>query len=307
MANHPVILVTGVLGQVGHALLETLPALGTVVPVSRSESQPPLAHQRRIDFSDLDGLAKLIREVRPTVIVNPAAHTAVDKAESEEALSFKLNAEAPAVLATEAKRLGSLLIHYSTDYVFDGSGAQPRGEDAKTGPLGVYGRSKLAGEEAIRAVGGAHVILRTSWVFSDHGNNFVKTMLRLGREREELRVVGDQVGAPTSAAFLAEMTAKVVAQAQRTSAADVTGLYHLTCSGETSWHGFAEEIFRQARARGMQLKVSRVEAIASEAYPTPARRPHNSRLDCRKFARTFDVDLMSWQTALTPVIARLSQ
>lgn len=291
MASTPVILVTGTSGQVGHALLKTL----------------GLPAQQRVDFNDLSALARLVRELRPSIIVNPAAHTAVDKAESEEALAFKVNAEAPGVLAEEAKRLGSLLIHYSTDYVFDGSGAGPRKEDAKTGPLGVYGRSKLAGEDAIRAVGGDHVILRTSWVFSDHGNNFVKTMLRLGSEREELRIVGDQIGAPTSAAFLADMTAKIIAKVGRSSAADVSGLYHLACSGETSWHGFAEEIFRQARAAGMKLKVNRVESIPTEAYPTPARRPKNSRLDCSKFARTFDTELMTWQQALAPVIASLAK
>lgn len=301
----PIILVTGVGGQVGNALLETLAPLGSLVPVDVAAPAPTPPGFRAVDFRDLDALRQLVREVRPSVIVNPAAHTAVDKAESEESLAFAINAEAPGVLAAEAKRLGAAFIHYSTDYVFAGDGTRPWVETDPTGPLGAYGRTKLAGEDAVRQANDAHVILRTSWVVSAHGANFVKTMLRLGAEREELKVVADQIGAPTSAALLAQVTARILERGLARGFADIAGTYHLCGQGETSWHGLAEEVFRQARALGASLKVARVVPIPTEAYPTPAPRPKNSRMDCRKVMRTFDVALPDWRRDIEPVVTQL--
>jgi dTDP-4-dehydrorhamnose reductase len=299
--KRPIFLVTGAGGQVGHALLKVLPELGDVVATDVGNAP----NVRQVDFTDASALVDLVRAVKPSVIINPAAYTAVDKAEAEAELAHKINAVAPGVLAAEAKRLGVPLIHYSTDYVFDGSGSAPRREDASTGPLSVYGRSKLDGELAITASGANHVILRTSWVFSEHGHNFVKTMLKLGAEREELKIVADQIGAPTSAAFLADMTVTVIKQGMAAGFSAKSGTYHLACAGETSWHGFASEVFRQGRERGATLKVQRIEPIPTEAYPTPARRPKNSRLDCTKFERAFAVGRPTWHQALSRVMADL--
>lgn len=306
MSRPQTLLVTGVNGQVGNALLKTLAPFGTVVPVDVIAGDVQIPGLKLVDFTNVDALARLVRDVKPTIIINPAAYTAVDKAESEKATAAAVNATAAGILATEAKRLGAPIIHYSTDYVFDGSGTAPRKEDAATGPLGVYGQTKLDGEHAVRDANDAYVILRTSWVFSAHGANFVKTMLRLGKDREELKVVADQYGAPTSAAMLAEATAKVVALGLKNGFSSIAGLYHLTCLGETSWHGFATEIFRQAREHGMPLKVTRVDPIDTASYPTPATRPLNSRLDCNKFMRTFGQQIPSWQEALAVVMATLA-
>jgi dTDP-4-dehydrorhamnose reductase len=302
------ILVTGAGGQVGDKLIDVLAPLGSVF--ATCSPRAAAAGFTPLDLADAGAIARVVRKVRPHVIVNPAAYTAVDKAESEEALAATINADAPRHFAKEARELGALLVHYSTDYVFDGSGTTPRAEDAPTAPLNAYGRTKLAGETAIRESGCAHVILRTSWVFSNHGHNFVKTMLRLGAEREQLKIVADQVGAPTSAAFLASMTARVVeksARADGPAAHGTDGIYHLACADETSWHAFALEIFRQARSLGMPLKVKDVEPILTAAYPTPARRPLNSRLDCRKFFATFGGAQIPWTEALRDVMTVLNR
>lgn len=295
-----VILVTGAHGQVGTALRRVLPALGTVVATDLTPQSPDV---RALDLSDLDAVARLVREVRPSVIVNPGAYTAVDKAETDEKLALRVNADAPACLAAEARKLGAALIHYSTDYVFDGSGDKARAEDAPVGPLSAYGRTKLAGEVAVRESKIPHLIVRTSWVVSETGHNFVKTMLRLGAEREELRVVSDQIGAPTSAALLAAVTAKAIQRGVEAT----SGTYHVACAGETSWHGFAEEIFKCARALGHPLKVQRVVPIRTEEYPLPAPRPRNSRLDCTKVVRTFGLTLQPWREMTAEVVARLLQ
>ena len=307
MRPSPVILVTGVNGQVGHALVSALSRLGTVVAADMTPPDGLACDFHPVDFLDLDTVRALIRATQPQIVVNPAAYTAVDKAEAEEDRALRINAEAPGVLATEAARLGAAFIHYSTDYVFDGSGSQPRREDAETAPLSAYGRTKLAGERAVLAAHPAALIFRTSWVFSDHGHNFVKTMLRLGSEREQLKIVSDQIGAPTSAAFLAAETVRVLEVLAHSglTAPALGGVYHLCCAGETSWHGFAGEIFRLARANGLALAVRDVQQVPTSDYPTPAQRPLNSRLDCDKFARTFAAKLATWQECLAPVVASL--
>ncbi len=224
-------------------------------------------------------------QLAPTAIVNAAAYTAVDKAETEPAAADAINAVAPGILAEEAKRLGALLIHYSTDYVFDGSKPSPYNETDTAAPLSAYGRSKRAGEQAIAAAGARHLILRTSWVYGLHGANFMKTMLRLGRERDELAVVGDQFGAPTWSRHLADVTALLLARREIPD-----GLYHLAAAGETSWHGYAEAIFAEAQRAGLLDKSPLVRRIASADFPLPAPRPANSRLDCAKFRRDFELD-----------------
>lgn len=291
MDHQATILVTGVNGQVGFELLRTLQGLGRVVGVDRAT----------LDLSDLDAIRRVVREVKPSIIVNPAAYTAVDKAETDEAAAQRLNAEAPAVLAEEAKSLGAALIHYSTDYVFDGTKDGAYVEDDATNPQNVYGLTKLEGEQAIAASGCAHLILRTSWVYGRRGKNFLLTMLKLGAERPELRVVADQIGAPTWSNSIATVTAHIVAQglaAQRDG--DVnwwrkrSGVYHFSATDETSWHGFAEAIFDIA----MGDKAPKVAPIPASDYPVPAKRPANSRMSQEKLARTFGVHLPDWRDAL---------
>ena len=282
------ILLTGCAGQLGRELKRSLTCLGDVIACDRQE----------FDLADPDALRKAVREAAPTVIVNTAAHTAVDKAESEPELAMAINAIAPGVLAEEARRLGALLIHYSTDYVFDGTKPAPYTEDDSPAPLSVYGRSKREGELAIAATGARHLILRTSWVYGLHGANFMKTMLRLGKERDELRVVGDQVGAPTWSRHLADATALIVARRDAPQ-----GLYHLAAAGETSWHGYAEAIFAEARRAGLLNKSPVVHRITSADYPLPAARPANSRLDCSRFRRDFDLTLPDWRTGLIDCLA----
>lgn len=280
------ILLTGANGQVGWELRRTLATLGEVTAVDSS----------RLNLADADAIRRVVEAVRPGLIVNPAAYTAVDKAEHEREAAYAVNATAPGILAEEAKRIGATLVHYSTDYVFDGSGQQTWQEDDATGPLNVYGASKLAGEEAIRASGCRHLIFRTSWVYGLRGGNFLLTMRRLMQERSELKIVADQVGAPTWCRSLAEATAQVLAQVESPWAgADKPqpwGVYHMTNAGETSWHGFADAI--------RQLDQSPVSLlpIASADYATPARRPLNSRLDNGKLARSFGIQLPDWQVAL---------
>jgi dTDP-4-dehydrorhamnose reductase len=278
------ILLTGATGQVGYELERSLQALGEVVAVDRA----------RMDLSDLDQVRDVVRAVRPGLIVNPAAYTAVDKAESEPALAHRINAEAPAVMAAEARLLGAAMVHYSTDYVFDGTKQGAYTELDATGPISVYGHSKLAGEQAIQAAGIPHLILRTSWVYGMRGKNFLLTMLRLAGEREEVRVVADQHGAPTWSRTIADTTAVLLAQARAGGPAwwDAHGgLYHLSAEGQTSWHGFTEAIVAQA---GL---TCRILPITTAQYPTPACRPANSVMSSEKLMRNLCM-LPDWQQAL---------
>ncbi|HUP09472.1 MAG TPA: dTDP-4-dehydrorhamnose reductase [Caldimonas sp.] len=296
------ILLFGKNGQVGWELQRSLAPLGELVALD-FDSPGPLSG----DFSNPDALAATMRAVQPQIVVNAAAHTGVDSCESELARAHALNAAAPAVLAHEAQTLGAWLVHYSTDYVFDGSGTTPRTEDAPTGPLSVYGRTKLDGEDAIRASGCRHVILRTSWVYGARGANFAKTMLRLAEERERLAVIDDQVGAPTGAELLADVTAHVLRAALVRP--EVSGTYHCVAAGETSWHGYARHVIEFARAAGRPVKV-RADAIApipTSAYPTPAVRPKNSRLDTGKLRATFGLTLPPWQQGVDRVLTELLQ
>ncbi len=295
--DRPRILVTGANGQLGFELVRTLAPHGEVVAADRS----------LVDLSDLDRLRGTIRDMQPDLIVNPAAYTAVDKAESEPDLAMRINGEAPGVIAEEAKRAGAILIHYSTDYVFDGSKDEPYLETDPTGPLSVYGRTKLAGEQAIAAVGGRQLVFRTSWVYGTRGRNFLLTMRALAEKHDSLRVVADQVGAPTWSETLAELSARIAAQllaARRDDAvwwAAHAGLYHMTASGSTSWAGFAEAIFSTSRL----ARRPSVVAIPSEQYPTPAARPRNSRLSNTKLERVFGVNAPDWRDALQACCRRL--
>jgi dTDP-4-dehydrorhamnose reductase len=287
------ILLLGKNGQVGWELQRSLAPLGEVIAMDRSGGEGLCG-----DLADLDGLVATVRKLAPDVIVNAAAYTAVDKAESEEALAALINSEAPGVLAREASALDAWLVHYSTDYVFDSSGEQRWETDAPTGPLSSYGRSKLAGEDAICASVAKALILRTSWVYAARGHNFVKTMLRLATERDSLNVVADQFGAPTGAELIADVTALIVSQVLRTKdSADMAGTYHLAAAGETSWHGYARYVLQHAELNGVTLKVSpdHLGAIATEAYPLPARRPRNSRLELGKLEHTFQLKMPSWE------------
>ncbi|WP_395141331.1 dTDP-4-dehydrorhamnose reductase [Schlegelella aquatica] len=287
------ILLLGKDGQVGWELQRALAPLGEVIALGRAG-----AGELCGDLTQLDALAATVRHVRPQVIVNAAAYTAVDQAEQEPELAQRINADAPGVLARQAAALGAWLVHYSTDYVFDGSGERPWREHDETGPLSVYGRTKLDGEVQIRAAGGRHLILRTSWVYGARGGNFAKTMVRLACEREQLRVVADQVGAPTGADLIADVTAHALRHAIRQP--EVAGTYHLAAAGETSWHGYACHVLRQAQALGQPLKVTaeQVEAIATTAWPTPARRPLNSRLDTTRLRHAFHLHLPAWQAGV---------
>lgn len=285
------LMVTGATGQVGWELARSLMPLGEVIALDR----------QRCDLSRPETLAALVREIAPDVIVNAAAYTAVDRAEGEEALATRINGEAVGALAEAARSRGALLVHYSTDYVFDGRKAAPYAEDDAVAPLNAYGRSKLAGEAAIAAVDCDHLILRTTWVFAARGANFVRTMLRLGAERETLRVVADQIGAPTWARNIADATAHIVgrAQAERMQGAFHSGIFHLASRGETSWHGFAEAIFAAARNLLPEaMKVDTVEAITSADYPVPAARPCNSRLALERLEARFGVVMPDWRDAL---------
>jgi dTDP-4-dehydrorhamnose reductase len=286
------ILLLGCDGQVGWELQRSLQPLGEVLALD-FQSQDFAA-----DFSRPDTLAATVQAVKPDLIVNAAAHTAVDKAESEPALAQTINADAPGVLARSAAASGAWLVHYSTDYVFDGTGDQPRAEDAPTGPLSVYGRTKLDGEAQIRASGCRHLILRTSWVYAARGGNFAKTMLRLAGMKTELNVIDDQIGAPTGADLLADLTA-LMARAARAQP-DLAGTYHAVAAGATSWHGYARLVIETARARGVALTLppEALLPIPTSAYPTPAPRPLNSRLDTRKLRERFGVHLPDWESGV---------
>lgn len=297
------ILLLGKNGQVGWELQRSLAPLGEVVALD-FDSPGPLS----ADFSKPESLAATVRAVAPDVIVNAAAHTAVDKAESEPDLARAINATAPGVLAREAAARGAWLVHYSTDYVFDGSGNTPRDEDAPTGPLNVYGQTKLEGEEAIRASGCRHLLLRTCWVYGARGGNFARTMLKLAQEREALKVIDDQIGAPTGADLLADLTAHMIRAARVDESR--AGTYHAVAAGQTSWHGYASHVIAFARAAGVPLKVAEyaIEAVPTTAFPTPARRPLNSRMSTRKLRERFDIVLPDWRAGvermLTEVLGR---
>ncbi len=292
------ILLLGANGQLGQELRRALAPLGTIVATTRSGALPDGSACEVADFDQPASLAALLDRVQPTVVVNAAAYTAVDRAESDRDAAFRANAEAPGVLAQWCAQAGVPLVHYSTDYVFDGQGTRPYREDDATAPLGVYGASKLAGEQAIRAAGGRHLIFRTAWVYASHSANFLRTMLRVGAERDVLRVVADQVGTPTPAALIADVTAQAL---QHDGA--LSGTWHLTAKGETSWHGFAEAIFAEAVTTGVLPRAPKVEAITTAEYPTPAKRPAYSHLDVAKLEQDFGVVLPSWQDGLKRVIA----
>lgn len=294
------ILLFGRNGQVGWELQRSLAPLGEVIALG-SAGENGLCG----DFADAEGVARTVRELRPDAIVNAAAYTAVDKAESEPDRAEQVNAITPGVLAQAANELGAWLIHYSTDYVFDGSGTTPWREADVTGPLSVYGRTKLAGEQRIAAANPRHLILRTSWVYAARGGNFAKTMLRLARERERLTVIDDQFGAPTGADLLADVTA----HALRTLAAGGgnPGIYHVAAAGETSWNGYARFVIEKAREAGQNLLAGpeQVDPVATSAFPTPARRPHNSRLDTSRFRSTFGLVLPPWQQGVARMLQEI--
>lgn len=289
------ILLLGKNGQVGWELQRALAPLGHVVALDREG-----ADGLRGDLETLDALAHTVRKAAPDVIVYAAAYTAVDKAETDVARAHRINAEAVGVLATEAARLDALLVHYSTDYVFDGSGTRPWREDSPTAPLSEYGRSKLAGEEAIRARGCRHLIFRTSWVYAARGGNFARTMLRLAAERERLTVIADQIGAPTGADLIADVSAHAIRASLATPA--LCGTYHLVAEGETSWHGYAQFVIEQARTLGALLKVGEIAPIASSDYPSAAARPLNSRLDTGRLRTNFALHLPDWRDGVARMV-----
>ena len=295
------ILLLGKNGQVGWELQRALGVLGEVVALDFDSPGPLTA-----DFSNPESLAATVRAVSPQIIVNAAAHTAVDKAESEPEVARALNATSPAVLAREAAASGAWLMHYSTDYVFDGSGSTPWAEDSPTGPLSVYGATKLEGEQAIRASGCRHLIFRTSWVYAARGGNFAKTMLKLAKERDRLTVIDDQIGSPTGADLLADLTGHALRAALVRP--DLAGTYHAVASGETSWHGYARHVIEFARAAGQNVLVApdAVVAVPTSAFPTPAKRPGNSRMNTAKLRERFGLALPSWQAGVDRMLAEVS-
>lgn len=292
------ILLLGANGQLGQELQRALAPVGKIVATTRSGALPDGSACDIADFDQPASLTALLDRIQPTVVVNAAAYTAVDRAEKDRDAAWRANDESPGVLARWSAKRGVQLVHYSTDYVFDGQGKRPYREDDRTAPLGVYGASKLAGEEAIRAAGGSHLIFRTAWVYASHSANFLRTMLRLGASRDVLRVVADQVGTPTPAALIADVTAQALQHG-----GGLTGTWHLTAKGETSWHDFAEVIFAEAVAAGLLTQAPRVEAITTAEYPTPAKRPAYSHLDVAKLEKDFGIVLPCWQEGLKRVIA----
>jgi dTDP-4-dehydrorhamnose reductase len=302
MSSNTRVLVTGVLGQVGGDLLPLLKPFCEVIPTDLPE----------LDLTDTDAIRRFVTNARPDWIVHPAAFTAVDKAESEPELAYAINAGAPRALSELAAEMGIPMIHFSTDYVYNGSGTQPWVESDPTGPLGVYGASKLAGDEALAASGAAHLIFRTSWVYSSSGKNFLLTILRLAQEKEELRIVDDQHGAPTWSRDLALLVVHVMRWISERSARNgssvqetvraVQGVYHAVNSGETTWFGFAEEFLRCFAAARPEVKLARLVPVPSSAYPTPARRPSNSRLDCSRLKEVFGFTMPAWQDSAAAVM-----
>ena len=297
--TEPTVLLLGCQGQVGWELQRALAPLGRLVALHRQSTEWVG------DLNDLKGLERTVRQLRPQLIVNAAAHTAVDRAESERELAHRLNAQAPGVLAQAAQACGAWLVHYSTDYVFDGSGQRPWVEDDPTGPLNVYGATKLEGERAIEQACERHLILRTSWVYAARGGNFAKTMLRLARERERLSVIDDQWGAPTGAELIADVTAQAAAQLLRGQGR--SGRYHLAAQGQISWHGYAQHVIATAqRLRPeAELAVRHIDAVPSSAFVTAATRPHNSRLDCTRLQATFGLRLPPWQQGVERMLQEI--
>jgi len=297
------ILLTGVSGQVGGELLDTLMPLGEVVAPTRTT----------MDLANTASVRKIIRTVRPRWIVNPGAYTAVDRAESESQLAYAVNAKAVQIIGEEARAIGAGVIHFSTDYVFNGLGEAPYVETDATGPTSVYGASKLAGEKVLSESGAAHIIFRTSWVYGARGKNFLQTALKLARERETLKVVADQFGAPTWSRDLARMTAGVIVQCEAAAKGlrledvltNLRGVYHATGAGVTTWHGFATEAVRLQREREPNVPFAQIVPVATTEYPTPAKRPANSRLQCGKLAEQFGWKMMDWQDALHKVLMNL--
>lgn len=291
------ILLFGKTGQVGWELQRALAPLGNVIALD--------VHSKEYcgDFSNPEGIAETVRRIKPDVIVNAAAHTAVDKAESEPDFAQLLNATSVEAIAKEAALIGAWLVHYSTDYVFPGDGDKPWSEDDATGPLNTYGETKLAGEIAVQKHCPKHLIFRTSWVYAGKGNNFAKTMLRLAKDREELSIINDQFGAPTGAELLADCTAHAITTAMHKP--EVAGLYHLVASGITTWFDFANVVFTEAQSAGYELALKQTHPVATSAYPTPARRPNNSRLDNSKFQQTFDLTLPRWDVGVKRMLAEL--
>lgn len=294
------ILLLGKNGQVGWELQRALAPLGEVIAVDRHTGGGLCG-----DLGNLQGLSATIDLLKPDVIVNAAAHTAVDKAESEPELARAINALASEALAQAAQRCGAWLVHYSTDYVFAGGGDKPWQETDVTGPLGVYGATKLEGERLIQQSGCRHIILRTSWVYAARGNNFAKTMLRLGQERDSLNVINDQIGSPTGAELLADVTAHIIRAAQHRP--DVSGLYHLVAKGETSWYDYACFILEFARNAGVEIKVApdAIQPVPTSAFPTPAKRPNNSRLSTEKLEQTFGLTMPPWQLGVTRMLTEI--
>lgn len=295
------ILLTGKTGQVGFELERSLKGLGEIIAVDRNQ----------MDLSDLDQVRGVIRSVKPDLIINPAAYTAVDKAESEPELAMRINGLAPGVMAEEAQKLGAAMIHYSTDYVFDGTKKSPYTEEDTPNPQSVYGRTKREGEIAVAKACEAHWILRTSWVYGVHGGNFLKTILRLAQERETIRIVADQTGAPTWARTIARLTTAALGNqnAAVKHIAATAGIYNLCAGGETTWHGYARHVVKQAGIQGLALKLSvdAIEPIPTEAYPLAAARPHSSRLNVNKFQTIFEHELPDWHSDLNICIRELKQ
>jgi dTDP-4-dehydrorhamnose reductase len=297
------ILLTGVTGQVGGELIAALAPLGELVAPDRS----------KLDLSDVEAVRRTIRQLAPRWIVNPGAYTAVDKAESEPALAHAINEHAVRAIGEEAKKLGAGVIHFSTDYVFDGTGTTPYKEDAPTGPVSVYGASKLAGEKALAATGAAHMIFRTSWVYGATGKNFIRTILKLAREKDKLRIVDDQYGAPTWSRDLAQMTQRVIDWTEAAARgrnldetlASYSGVYHAPGAGETTWYGFAAEAVRLTKEREPEAKFAALEPIPTTEFPTPAKRPANSRMSAAKLTDRFDWRMMDWKDSLAEVIKSL--
>jgi dTDP-4-dehydrorhamnose reductase len=292
------ILVTGTNGQVGGAILAALSGHRSVLPAPREV----------LDLANPEEIAGRLDDLKPDIVINPAAYTAVDRAEDEHELAFRVNAAAPRAIASWAAHHAVPLIHFSTDYVFDGSGNRAWREDDRTGPLNIYGASKLEGEKAVRAARGPHLIIRTSWVYAVHGTNFLRTIARLARERDVLRIVADQIGSPTSAALIAGTVVQILNAGDLVDAfARARSCVHVTARGETSWHGFAQAIVAGLKSRGAKIKTERIEAIATADYPTKAQRPLNSRLSLGRLVDVFNVKTADWQMALAPELDILAQ
>ena len=294
------LLITGATGQVGQELVRALAGMGEVHAPGRDE----------LDLTDADSIRAAVRRLRPRWIVNAAAYTAVDRAEEDSAQAYAINAEAVGVLGEEAAAIGAAVLHFSTDYVFAGEGSTAYAEDDATGPMSIYGASKLAGEQALATSGAAHIVLRTSWVYGATGKNFLLTVVRVARERDEMKIVADQHGSPTWARELARAAAAVMqfcdaktgfAGSIRAAVRPVSGVYHAVCAGETTWFGFAEEALRLRRLAEPAARFATLLPVLASEYPTPARRPHNSRLSCEKLERVFGVRLMDWRDALQQV------